>query len=201
MLDFAAQYEAFRQRDPTWDGVVFVAVRTTGIYCRPVCPARTPLARNVRFYPSAAAAEHGGFRPCLRCRPETAPFCPAWKGTKTTVERALRLIEDGALDQGSVNALAERLGVGARHLSRLFAEHLHATPLQVALSLRIRRAKLLLDTTDLPLQHVAERAGFSSAQRLSVVFKRLYGRPPSALRKKRPAPPAKRTPPHRQVPA
>src|SRR6201992_744410 len=140
MLDFAAQYDAFRRRDPQWDGVVCVAVRTTGIYCRPVCPARTPLARNVRFYRSAAAAEGAGFRPCLRCRPETAPFCPAWKGTRTTVERALGLIEGGALDQGDVHQLAHRLGVGSRHLSRLFAEHLDASPLQVALSLRVCRA-------------------------------------------------------------
>lgn len=174
-----------------WDGVVFVAVRTTGIYCRPVCPARTPLAHNVKFYRSAAAAEHAGFRPCLRCRPETAPFCPAWKGTKTTVERALRLIEDGALDRGTVDQLAQRLGVGSRHLSRLFAEHLDASPLQVALSFRVRRAKLLLDDSDLPIQLVAERAGFSSAQRLSVAFKRLYGRPPSAMRKNGSASPNK----------
>lgn len=194
MLDFAAQYEAFRRRDPTWDGVVFVGVRTTGIYCRPVCPARTPLAHNIKFYRSAAAAEHAGFRPCLRCRPETAPFCPAWKGTKTTVERALRLIEDGALDGGSVDQLAQRLGVGSRHLSRLFAEHLDASPLQVALSLRVRRAKLLLDDTDLPIQLVAERAGFPSAQRLSVAFKRLYGRPPSAMRKNGSASPNKHHP-------
>lgn len=184
MLDFAAQYEAFRHRDPAWDGVVFVAVRTTGIYCRPVCPARTPLAHNIKFYRSAAAAEHAGFRPCLRCRPETAPFCPAWKGTKTTVERALRLIQEGALDRGNVDQLAQRLGVGSRHLSRLFAEHLDASPLQFALSLRLRRAKLLLDETDLPIQSIAARAGFSSAQRLRVAFKRLYGRPPCAVRKK-----------------
>ena len=184
MLDFAAQYEAFRRRDPSWDGVVFVAVKTTGVYCRPVCPARTPLARNVRFYRSAAAAEHAGFRPCLRCRPETAPFCPAWKGTRTTVERALALIDEGALDQGDVNQLAQRLGVGPRHLSRLFSEHLGASPLQVALSLRVRRAKRLLDGTDLPIRLVAERAGFSSTRRLSAAFTRLYGRSPSAIRKR-----------------
>ena len=106
MLDFAAQYAAFQRRDPTWDGVVFVAVRTTGVYCRPVCRARTPHARNVRFYGSAASAERAGYRPCLRCRPEAAPFCPAWKGTRTTVERALALIEAGALDRGKVDALA-----------------------------------------------------------------------------------------------
>lgn len=188
MLDFADQYEAFRRRDPAWDGVVFVAVKTTSIYCRPVCPARTPLARNVRFYRSAASAERDGFRPCLRCRPETAPFCPAWKGTRTTVERALALIECGALDRGNVDQLAGRLGIGSRHLSRLFVEHLDASPLQVALSLRVRRAKRLLDDTDHPIRLIAERAGFSSARRLKAAFRRLYGRPPSAMRRaKRPA--------------
>jgi AraC family transcriptional regulator, regulatory protein of adaptative response / methylated-DNA-[protein]-cysteine methyltransferase len=194
MLDFVDQYEAFRRRDPIWDGVVFVAVRTTGIYCRPVCPARTPLACNVRFYRSAASAEHAGFRPCLRCRPETAPFCPAWKGTKTTVERALTLIEKGALDQGNVEELADQLGIGARHLSRLFVEHLDASPLQIALSLRVRRAKLFLDETDDSIQLIAERAGFSSARRLNVAFKRLYGRSPSDMRKARSVPANKRTP-------
>src|SRR6201988_5143766 len=133
MPDFETSYSALQRRDPALDGVVFVAVKTTGIYCRPVCRGRTPLARNVRFYPSAAAAERAGYRPCLRCRPETAPFCPAWKGTKTTVERALSLIEEGVLDRGNIDALAARLGIGSRHLSRLFAEHLEASPLQVAL--------------------------------------------------------------------
>jgi AraC family transcriptional regulator of adaptative response/methylated-DNA-[protein]-cysteine methyltransferase len=184
MFDIAARYEAVQRRDPALDGVVFVAVKTTGIYCRPVCRARTPLARNIAFYPSAAAAERAGYRPCLRCRPETAPFCPAWKGTKTTVERALALIEAGALDGDSVDALAERLGIGPRHLSRLFAEHLDASPLQVALSLRIQRAKRLLDDTNLPIALIAERAGFSSPRRMSAAFAQLYGRPPTALRKR-----------------
>jgi AraC family transcriptional regulator, regulatory protein of adaptative response / methylated-DNA-[protein]-cysteine methyltransferase len=183
MLDPTAQYEAFRRRDPTWDGIVFVAVKTTGVYCRPVCPARTPLARNVQFYRSAAAAEQAGFRPCLRCRPETAPFCPAWKGTKTTVERALIMIEQGALDRGDVAALADRLGVGARHLSRLFAKYLDGSPLQVALSLRVQRAKRLIETTDLPLHLVAVRAGFASTRRMSAAFAQLHGSPPSAFRK------------------
>lgn len=184
MLDFAAQYDAFQRRDPVWDGVVFVAVKTTGVYCRPVCPARTPLPRNVRFYRSAASAERAGFRPCLRCRPEAAPFCPAWKGTKTTVERALALIEQGALDRGDVTALADRLGIGVRHLSRLFAEHLDASPLQVALSLRVQRAKRLVEGTDLPIAVVAARAGFPHPRRMSAAFVRLYGRPPVAFRKK-----------------
>lgn len=185
MSDFAALYEALRRRDPALDGVVFVAVKTTGVYCRPVCPARTPLARNVHFYSSAAAAERAGYRPCLRCRPETAPLCPAWKGTKTTVERALALIEAGALERGSIDALAERLGIGPRHLSRLFAEHLDASPRQVALSLRVRRAERLLEDGELPLTAIAARAGFPSPRRMSAAFTRLYGRPPSALRKRR----------------
>lgn len=184
MLDFDAHYEALRRRDAAADGLVFVAVRTTGVYCRPVCPARTPLARNVVFYRSAAAAEHAGFRPCLRCRPETAPFCPAWKGTRTTVERALSLIEDGELDRGSVESLAERLGIGPRHLARLFARHLDASPQQMAQSLRVQRAKRLLDAGDLPIATVAERSGFSSTRRMSMAFTRLYGRPPSAFRRK-----------------
>lgn len=184
MLDFTAQYEALCRRDPALDGLVFVAVKTTGIYCRPICPARTPLARNVRFYQSAAAAEHAGFRPCLRCRPETAPLCPAWKGTKTTVERALGLIESGALDRGSVAQLADRLGVGERHLSRLFAKHLDASPTQVAQWRRVQRAKRLLDEGGLPIALVAERAGFPSSRRMSSVFTRIYGRPPSSFRGK-----------------
>jgi AraC family transcriptional regulator of adaptative response / DNA-3-methyladenine glycosylase II len=187
MLEFVAQYEAFQRRDPAFDGVVYVAVKTTGIYCRPVCRVRTPLARNVAFYPSAAAAERAGYRPCLRCRPETAPFCPAWKGTRTTVERALKLIEVGALDGGGVDALAERLGLGQRHLSRLFAEHLGASPLQVAQSLRIQRAKRLLSDTDLPITQIAQSAGFRSARRMNAAFARLYGRAPTALRDRWPS--------------
>jgi AraC family transcriptional regulator, regulatory protein of adaptative response / methylated-DNA-[protein]-cysteine methyltransferase len=185
MLEFTAQYEAFQRRDPAFDGVVFVAVRTTGVYCRPVCPARTPFPRNVSFYPSAAAAERAGFRPCLRCRPETAPFCPAWKGSRTTVERALNLIEKGALDHDNVASLASKLGIGPRHLSRLFANHLDASPLQVALSLRIQRAKRLLDDTNLSIGEVARRAGFSHPRRMRAAFLHLYGRPPSALRQAR----------------
>lgn len=184
MLDFAAQYEAFQKRDPAFDGVVFVAVRTTGVYCRPVCPARTPFARNIRFYPSAAAAERAGYRPCLRCRPETAPFCPAWKGTRTTVERALDMIEKGALDQNDVTALAARLGIGSRHLSRLFADHLDASPLQVALCIRVQRAKRLLDGTDLSVSRIAERAGFSHPRRMRAAFLSLYGLPPQSFRKR-----------------
>jgi AraC family transcriptional regulator of adaptative response/methylated-DNA-[protein]-cysteine methyltransferase len=181
MIDFDTSYLALQRRDPSLDGVVFAAVKTTGIYCRPVCRVRTPLARNVVFYPSAAAAERAGYRPCFRCRPETAPFCPAWKGTRTTVERALVLIETGVLDKDSVAALAARLGIGARHLSRLFAVHFDASPVQVAQSLRIQRAKRLLDDTDLPISVIAERAGFRSPRRMTAAFVQLYGRRPSTL--------------------
>jgi AraC family transcriptional regulator of adaptative response / DNA-3-methyladenine glycosylase II len=182
MHDFAAHYDAFCRRDPALDGVIFVAVTTTGVYCRPVCRVRTPLARNVSFYRSAAAAERAGFRPCLRCRPETAPFCPAWKGTRTTVERALTLIEAGALDRGNTEILAARLGIGARHLSRLFAEHLDASPAQIALTRRIQRAKCLLEDSPLPIAVIAIRSGFSSPRRMSAAFTKLYGRPPQAFR-------------------
>src|SRR5438045_5125678 len=128
-LDFAECDRARLARDPVYDGLFYTGVHSTGIYCRPVCPVRPARSGNISFFPSAAAAEAAGFRPCLRCRPETAPFCSAWIGSRATVERALRLIiEDGALDAEGVTVerLAERLGVGARQLTRLFARHLQA---------------------------------------------------------------------------
>ena len=173
------------RRDAAFDGLFFVAVRTTKIYCRPVCRARIPKPENITFYPCAAAAEGAGYRPCLRCRPETAPFCPAWMGSKTTVARALKLIEGGALDGGGLNALADRLGVGARHLSRLFKTHLNTSPLQVAKTLRLQRAKTLLSDTDLTISDIAVRSGFPSPRRLHAAFAGLYDRPPSAIRKAR----------------
>jgi AraC family transcriptional regulator of adaptative response/methylated-DNA-[protein]-cysteine methyltransferase len=199
MIEFDTSYSALQRRDPSLDGVVFAAVKTTGIYCRPVCRVRTPLARNVVFYPSAAAAERAGYRPCFRCRPETAPFCPAWKGTRTTVERALVLIETGVLDKDSVAALAARLGIGARHLSRLFADHFDASPVQVAQSLRIQRAKRLLDDTDLPISVIAERAGFRSPRRMTAAFIQVYGRRPSTLVKAKRNSDSRRRTPHARV--
>jgi AraC family transcriptional regulator, regulatory protein of adaptative response / methylated-DNA-[protein]-cysteine methyltransferase len=185
MLDFEECNAARLRRDPAYDGAFFTAVRTTGIYCRPVCPVRQPLTRNVGYYPTAAAAERDGYRPCLRCRPETAPFSPAWKGTMATVERALRLIEAGALDTATVGDLAARLGVGARHLARLFRVHVGASPTQTAGTMRLQRAKRLLDGSDLPLTEVAYRSGFRSVRRFNAAFAELYGRPPSAVRKRR----------------
>src|SRR4051794_25407100 len=111
-------------RDPRFDGCFFIAVRTTKIYCRPICPAPSPKEENIEYYPSAAAAAEAGYRPCLRCRPEASPGTPAWLGTSATVSRALRLIDESALDDGGVEGLADRLGVGTRHLRRLFLEHL-----------------------------------------------------------------------------
>jgi len=131
-LDHNACYRAICQRDARFDGRFFTGVKTTGVYCRPVCPARTPLAKNVIFFPTAAAAQEAGFRPCLRCRPETAPDLGAWRGTSNTVSRALSLIELGALDEADGDGLAGRLGIGERQLRRLFRQHLGASPVAVA---------------------------------------------------------------------
>jgi AraC family transcriptional regulator, regulatory protein of adaptative response / methylated-DNA-[protein]-cysteine methyltransferase len=184
-LDAAAYEHARVNRDRRYDGLFFSGVRTTRIYCRPVCPVRPAKAKNVTFYLSAAAAEQEGFRPCLRCRPETAPFSPAWKGSRTTVERALRLINNGALDDTSVEALAERLGIGPRHLSRLFKKYLGASPAQVARTGRVQRAKRLLDETKLPMTEIALRSGFRSLRRFNAVFADVYKRPPTAIRRAR----------------
>ncbi len=185
MLDFDTCDAARLRRDPAYDGLFVTAVATTRIYCRPICPVRQPLTKNVRFYPSAAAAERDGYRPCLRCRPETAPFCPAWNGTRTTVARALKLIEGGVLDDAGVDELAARLGIGARHLARLFQRHIGASPTETARTLRLQRAKRLLDDTDLPITEVAYGAGFKSLRRFNAAFADLYRQPPSGYRKGR----------------
>lgn len=176
-------YRAIASKDARFDGRFFTGVVTTGIYCRPVCPARVPARRNVRFFPSAAAAQAAGFRPCLRCRPESSPGTPAWSGTSSTVARALRYIEAGALDEGNVDQLAVRLGVGERHLRRLFVEHLGAAPLAVARTRRLQLAKKLLDETSLPMVDVAYDAGFSSVRRFNAAVRDAYGRTPSELRR------------------
>jgi AraC family transcriptional regulator, regulatory protein of adaptative response / methylated-DNA-[protein]-cysteine methyltransferase len=184
-LDFAECNRARLARDPKFDGRFYTGVRTTGIYCRPVCPVRPARSANVSFFPSAAAAEAAGFRPCLRCRPETAPFSGAWKGSRATVERALRLIVvERALDgEGTtVERLAARLGMGTRQLTRLFARHLHASPSQVARTARLQRAKRLLDESCLPMADIAMRAGFGSLRRFNSVFAEVYGRPPTEIR-------------------
>lgn len=184
-LDQDACYRAVVARDARFDGRFFSCVTSTGIYCRPVCPARTPKRGNIRFVRSAAEAEDQGFRACLRCRPETAPDMGAWLGTSATVNRALSLIEAGALDSGDVETLAGRLGVGERHLRRLFREHLGAAPVSVAQTRRVLLAKSLIHQTDLSMAQVALAAGFGSVRRFNETFQALYGRPPSELRRGR----------------
>jgi AraC family transcriptional regulator, regulatory protein of adaptative response / DNA-3-methyladenine glycosylase II len=182
-LDHNACYRAVKLRDARFDGRFFTAVKTTKIYCRPVCPARTPLSKNVTFFPTAAAAQEAGFRPCLRCRPETAPDMGAWRGTSNTVSRGLALIELGALDEADVEGLATRLGLGERQLRRLFRTHLGASPIAVAQTRRILLAKQLVHETRLPMTEIAFAAGFGSVRRFNETFHALYGRPPSELRR------------------
>lgn len=186
MLDPDQCYAAILRRDPAQDGLFFTAVRTTRIYCRPVCPARTPERANVTFYPSAAAAQAAGYRPCLRCRPETAPDSPAWAGTLSSIHRALRLIEDGALAEGSVTALADRLGMTDRHLRRLFVQHLGLTPLAIEATRRLHLAKHLVHDTRLPLTDITFAAGYGSVRRFNEAFQSAFGRAPSMLRREGP---------------
>lgn len=182
-LDHAACYRALSARDPRFDGRFFTAVKTTGIYCRPICPARTPRRENIIFYPTAAAAQEAGFRPCLRCRPESAPDLGAWRGSSNTVSRALSLIEMGALDAADVESLADRLGVGERHLRRLFRQHLGASPIAVAQTRRVLLAQQLIHETSLPMTEIALASGFGSLRRFNETFLALFQRPPSALRR------------------
>lgn len=170
-------------RDPRFDGRFFVGVLTTGIFCRPICPARPPKAANVRFFPTAAAATRAGLRPCLRCRPESAPGTPAWDGTCSTVARALRQISNGALDGGGVEDLARAVGVGARQLNRLFHQHLGASPVAIAQTRRLLFAKKLLNETDLKIADLAFAAGFGSVRRFNDLFARTYRQKPSEMRR------------------
>jgi len=181
-MDRIACYRAISTRDARFDGRLFVGVKTTGIYCRPICPARTPKFENVMFYAAAAAAQEAGFRPCLRCRPETSPELAFWRGTSNTVSRALALIEAGGLDADDVEGLANRLGVGARQLRRLFHQHIGASPVTVAQTRRVLLAKQLIHETSLPMAEVALAAGFNSVRRFNETFRELFGRPPAKLR-------------------
>jgi len=182
-LDRESCYRALLTRDARFDGVFFVAVRTTGIYCRPICPAQTPKLEHVTFVPTAAAAQAAGFRPCLRCRPETSPDLAAWHGTAATVSRAMSLIAAGALNDASVVDLAGRLGIGERQLRRLFAQHIGASPHAVAQTRRVLFAKQLITDTTMPMAQVALAAGFGSLRRFNDTFRRLYGRPPRTMRR------------------
>jgi AraC family transcriptional regulator, regulatory protein of adaptative response / DNA-3-methyladenine glycosylase II len=175
--------QARLSRDARFDGHFFIGVKSTRIYCRPICPVRTVKEENVRYFPTAAAATEAGYRPCLRCRPESSPGTPAWLGSSTTVSRALRLISESALEEAGVDALAARLGIGSRQLRRLFLRHLGATPITVAKTRRLHFAKKLIDETNLPMGEIAVAAGFGSVRRFNEAFRRTYNRTPSQIRR------------------
>jgi AraC family transcriptional regulator of adaptative response / DNA-3-methyladenine glycosylase II len=184
-LDPARCYRAFVGHDRRFDGRVFAAVVTTGVYCRPICPVRPAKLENSRFFACAAAAEAAGFRPCRRCRPETAPGTPAWMGTSAVVSRAVRLISEGALDGGGIEGLAGRLGLGGRQLRRLFARHLGASPAEIARARRVHFARALIDQTTLPLTRVAQSAGFRSIRQFNHAVRQTFRETPTALRCRR----------------
>jgi AraC family transcriptional regulator of adaptative response / DNA-3-methyladenine glycosylase II len=184
-LDPSVSYRALQTRDRRFDGHLFVGVTSTGIYCRPICPAKTAKFENCRFFRTAAGAQEAGFRACLRCRPEISPEMAGWRGTSNTVSRGVALIAEGFLDQAdeSVETLADRLGIGERHLRRLFEEHLGASPTTVAHTRRILFAKQLIHETRLSMSDVATASGFGSVRRFNDTFQKLYHRPPSQLRR------------------
>ncbi|MGE5304609.1 MAG: DNA-3-methyladenine glycosylase 2 family protein [Alphaproteobacteria bacterium] len=179
MKDF---YQAMLARDHRFDGKFFVAVKTTGIYCRPICPAR-PKRENLEFFPDAASAERAGYRPCLRCRPECAPLSPAWWGRKALVQRALKLIARNELHRTSEDKFAGRLGVSARHLRRLFAAEIGRTPKQISDHNRLNFARKLIVETRVPIVTVARTAGFGSLRRFNDAFRKRFRRAPSKLRR------------------
>ena len=172
-------------RDARFDGLFYIAVTSTGIYCRTVCPVPAPRVKNIRYYDSAAAASAAGFRPCLRCRPEAAPGSPLHHAKSDLVAGALRLIEQGALDEGSLPELAARVGVGERHLRRVFADELGASPLDVAATRRLLFAKQLLTETALPIARIAGASGYASLRRFNAAFVATYGKPPREFRRGR----------------
>ena len=175
-------------RDPRFDGEFFLAVKTTGIYCRPVCPARPPAEKNVRYYRLASQAATAGFRPCLRCRPESAPGSPAWQGTSATVQRALQLIHDGALNDGTLTQLTGRLGIGERYLRKLFQQELGVSPQAVALNQRLLFAKKLLAETAMPITDVAFASGYGSVRRFNSALREHFHLTPTQIRGKPRAP-------------
>jgi AraC family transcriptional regulator, regulatory protein of adaptative response / DNA-3-methyladenine glycosylase II len=172
-------------RDPRFDGEFFLAVHTTGIYCRPICPARSPAEKNVSYFRSSVQASQAGYRPCLRCRPESAPGSPAWQGSSTTVQRALALIRQGALNEGSLAALAARLGVGERYLRKLFQRELGASPQAIALHQRLLFARKLLTETSLPITDIAFASGFGSVRRFNDAVRTSFRQTPGDLRRRR----------------
>ncbi len=182
-LDANTCRNARLSRDKRFDGQFFLAVTTTGIYCRPICPARPPREENVRYFRTAAEANHSGFRPCLRCRPESAPNSPAWAGTSTTLKRALDMINAGQLNELSMTEFCARLGVGERYLRKLFARDLGVSPAQVAKTQRLHFARKLLAETKMPMADVAFASGYGSLRRFNSAIQDAFQRTPSQLRR------------------
>ncbi|MDA8309051.1 MAG: helix-turn-helix domain-containing protein [Actinomycetota bacterium] len=182
--DFERCYQAVRARDRRFDGWFFTAVSTTGIYCRPSCPARTPARTNVRFYPSAAAAQSAGYRACLRCRPDASPGSPEWNLRADVVARAMRAIADGVVDREGVSGLAARLGYGARHIHRMLTAEVGAGPLALARAQRAQTARLLIETTALGMADIAFAAGFASVRQFNATVREVLGRSPQELRRR-----------------
>jgi AraC family transcriptional regulator of adaptative response / DNA-3-methyladenine glycosylase II len=181
-LDWRICSRARLSRDARFDGKFFIGVRGSGVYCRPICPAPTAKEKNCRYFATAAAAAEAGFRPCLRCRPECSPGTPAWLGTSTTVSRALRLIEERDLGDDGIEGLAAKLGVGSRHLRRLFLRHLGASPSAVIQTRRVHFAKKLIDETNLPMTQLAIAAGYGCVRRFNAAVARTYHRTPTQIR-------------------
>lgn len=183
MLDPKICQKARLSRDPRFDGKFFTAVKTTGIYCRTICPVFPPKEQNVVYYASAIECANAGFRPCLRCRPDSAPNSPAWKGVNATLDRAIRLIDEGSLQDSSLEQLAERLGISSRYLRQLFKQHLGLSPKSYALYQQCLFAKQLLHQTQLPITQVALASGFDSVRRFNDCFKAQLKLTPSMMRK------------------
>ena len=191
-LDFDTCYRAVVARDPRFDGRFFTGVTSTGIYCRPICPARTPARRNMRFFPHAGAAEAAGFRACRRCRPEASPGSPDWNARADLAARAVRLIADGYADEHGISGLARRLAVTERHLRRLLLAELGTTPIALARTTRLQTARRLLAETDMPVTEIAFASGFASVRQFNASFREAYGRSPTALRARAPRPSRRR---------
>ncbi len=184
-MTFDERYRAIDSRDARFDGQFVTAVRSTGIYCRPSCPARTPKASNVTFYPTSAAAHEAGYRACKRCLPEAAPGSPEWNLRGDTAGRAMRLIADGVVEREGVPGLARRLGYSPRHLTRLLTAELGAGPLALARAQRAHTARMLLVGTDLPAADVAFSAGFTSVRQFNDTVRAVFGMSPLELRARR----------------
>jgi len=182
-FNFEIYKKARLARDPRFDGKFFVAVKTTKIYCRPICPAMTPREENVTYFLSAAEAAYAGYRPCLRCRPDSAPGSPAWKGVNTTLERAIKLIDQGTLHDHSLEDLAMKLGIGSRYLRQLFKKHLGISPKAYDLYQKCLFAKKLLHQTKLPITQIAFASGFNSIRRFNDCFQSQLNLTPSQVRK------------------